>query len=196
MKLQMARNSLFAVLLRSPWWISFALAATVSLVAAALVPTPYRPVAVLSSFPFVVIGVIAAWRQWRLPSAAQVTRTASVVTAMPWPRFAALLEDAFRRGGYEVTRSTSAGADFELKRQGRTTLVSARRWKSARTGIEPLRALQQARDASGATDALYVGLGELTDTARPFAAEHRITLWQAPELAQALRGIPLPAAER
>ena len=27
--------------------------------------------------------------------------------------------------------------------------------------------------------------------AKPFAAEHRIAIWQAAELAQALRGLPL-----
>jgi len=47
------------------------------------------------------------------------------------------------------------------------------------------------RDAHGAPDALYIGLGELTDTARPFAAEHRISVWQAAELAHALRGLAL-----
>ena len=76
-------------------------------------------------------------------------------------------------------------------------LVCARRWKSARTGLESLRALQAARDAGDAPDALYIGLGALTDTARSFAAEHRIAIWQAAELAQALRGLPLkPAAGR
>ena len=76
-------------------------------------------------------------------------------------------------------------------------LVCARRWKSSRTGLESLRALQTARDAGDAPDALYIGLGELTDSARSFAAEHRIAVWQAAELAQALRGLPLkPAAGR
>jgi restriction system protein len=71
--------------------------------------------------------------------------------------------------------------------------VSARRWKSARTGLETLRALQAAREAAEAHDALCIALGELTDTARPFAAAHRIAIWQANEIAQALRGVALPA---
>jgi len=45
--------------------------------------------------------------------------------------------------------------------------------------------------AADAPDALYIGLGELSDTARPFAARHGIAIWRAPELAQALRGLPL-----
>ena len=83
-----------------------------------------------------------------------------------------------------------------LERKGRRMFVSARRWKSARLGLETLRALQAAREAAEsdvATDALCIGLGELTDTARPFAAKHRVTVWQAPEIAQALRGVTLAA---
>jgi restriction system protein len=80
-----------------------------------------------------------------------------------------------------------------LERQGRTTLVSARRWKAARIGLEPLRELQAARVAAEAQDALCIALGEFTDNTPPFVREHGITLWQSAELAKALRGIPLNA---
>jgi restriction system protein len=186
--LKMAPNSLFATLLRSPWWISLLIAVVMSLLAAALLPDAYRLVGALSSFPFVVIAAIAAWRQWRLPGAARVAQTAQAVSAMAWPDFAKRLEQAFVNDGYVVRPGRQAAVDFELERQGRITLVSARRWKSARTGLEALRALHAAREASDAADALYIGLGELTDNARPFAAEHRVVIWQAAELAQALRG--------
>lgn len=187
----MAKNSLFATLLRSPWWVSIAIAAVLALLALALLPTDYRVAGALSTFPFVVIAAIAAYRQWRLPSAARVSETVEAVGTMAWPAFAKLLEEAFRRDGYTVQNGTVTAVDFELERKGRKMLVCARRWKSARTGLESLRALQAAREASDASDALYIGLGELTDNAHPFAAEHRIAIWQAAELAQALRGLPL-----
>jgi restriction system protein len=185
----MAEKSLFATLLRSPWWVSMAVAAALAMVVAALLPAEYRIVGVLSVTPFVVIGVIAAWRQRGRPSAAQVTQTVATVSALTWPQFAALLEQAFQRDGYTVQRGNTDAFDFELERNGRTTLVAARRWKSARTGLEVLRALQAARDHREARDALLVTLGELTDSARPFAAEHRIAVWQPADLAQALRGL-------
>jgi restriction system protein len=191
MKLKMAPNSLFAILLRSPWWISVAIALAMGLVGAALLPEAYRVIGALSGLPFGAIGVIAARRQWQLPSAARVAKTRQALATMAWPAFADLLEQAFRRDGYTVQRAQTAGVDFELARQGRRMLVSARRWKSARTGQDALRALQAARDAAEAPDALYIGLGELSDNARPFAAQHGIAVWQAPELAQALRGLPL-----
>jgi len=192
LKFQMAKNSLFAVLLRSPWWISVAIALALCVLAFALLPHEYRVIGALSGLPFVIVGVIAAWRQWHQPSAARVAETQQALATMAWPAFALLLEQAFRRDGYTVQRGkTAAVADFELERQGRRMLVSARRWKSARTGLEVLRSLQAARDATDTPDALYIGLGPISENAQPFAAEHRIAIWQAPELAQALRGLPL-----
>ncbi|MEN9329226.1 MAG: hypothetical protein RLZZ484_414, partial [Pseudomonadota bacterium] len=38
MKWKMSDRSLFAVLLRSPWWVSFVLAAALALAASALLP--------------------------------------------------------------------------------------------------------------------------------------------------------------
>ncbi|RZU02229.1 restriction endonuclease [Rivibacter subsaxonicus] len=191
MKFQMAKNSLFAILLRSPWWISIVIALLIVLLCMALLPVQFRVIGALSGLPFVVISVIAARRQWRLPSAERVASTRQALATMAWPAFAALLEQAFRRDGYTVRPGKTGAVDFELERQGRRMLVCARRWKSAHTGLEPLRALQAAREAADVPDALYIGLAPLSDNARPFAAEHRIAIWQAAELTQALRGLPL-----
>lgn len=187
----MAKNSLFALLLRSPWWVSLAIAAGMAVAALALLPPNWRGVALFSGFPFLVLSALAAWKQWHLPNAARVEQTRLAVAAMAWPAFSRLLEDAFKRDGYSVQRGGGDAVDFVLERQGRRMVVSARRWKSARTGLETLRALQSARDAAEAPDALCISLGALTDTARPFAAEHRVAVWQAPEIAHALRGARL-----
>lgn len=190
----MAKNSLFATLLRSPWWISAVIALVLGLLGFALLPDRFRVAGAFAGLPFAVIAAIAAGRQWHLPSAARVAETQQALATMAWPAFAALLEQAFRRDGYTVQRGKTAAVDFELERQGRRMLVCARRWKSARTGLEALRALQAVREATDAPDALFVGLGEVSGNAQPFAAEHRIAIWQAAELAQALRGLPLGQA--
>ena len=187
----MAKNSLFAILLRSPWWISIGIAFLIGLMGLALLPEKYRVVGALSGLPFAVIGVLAARLQWQLPSAARVQQTQQAVAAMAWPAFAALLEQAFQRDGYAVQRGKGAAIDFELERQGRRMVVCARRWKSARTGLESLRALQAEREDCEAPDALYIGLAPVSDSARPYATEHRIAIWQGAELAHALRGMPL-----
>ena len=154
MKLRMAKNSLFAVLLRSPWWISVVIALALGLLSFALLPEQLRVVGALSALPFVVIGVMAARRQWHLPSTARVAETHSALAAMAWPEFAALLEQSFRRDGYTVEPGGAAAVDFTLERKGRRMLVCARRWKSARTGLEALRALQAAREAKRCTGCL------------------------------------------
>ena len=99
MKLKMAKNSLFAVLLRAPWWISVVIALLLGLLSLALLPDRFRVVGALSGLPFAVIAVIAAYRQWRLPSESQVVQMRQALAAMAWPAFSALLEQGFRRDG-------------------------------------------------------------------------------------------------
>ena len=61
----MAPNSGFAILLRSPWWVSFAIAAVIVLLCGALLPAHLAPFAAVGALPVAVIGCIAGWRQWR-----------------------------------------------------------------------------------------------------------------------------------
>lgn len=193
MKYKMAPNSLFAVLLRSPWWISLTIGAALGGAAVALLPPAYRVAGALSGFPFIVIAVMAAWRGRGKASPALIEHSAKALGSMSWPVFANTLEAAFRRDGFTVQRAQSGAYDFDIERAGRRMLVAAKRWKSAHTGLEPLRALQAAREAAEAPDALVIALGELTEPARQLAARERIAVWQAPELAQKLRGLLPPA---
>ncbi|MDP3761158.1 MAG: restriction endonuclease [Ramlibacter sp.] len=193
MKFKMAPNSLFAVLLRSPWWISFLIFALFVVVAFTLVPDPYRIVAAMGGAPFAIIGAIALWQQMRLPSAGRSEAILKAVAAMNWPEFSALLEEGFTRQGYRVERATGA-ADFSLWRDGGTTLVAARRWKAARPGEEALKALHDAARASDAKSCLYVTLGELSANALAFAKRNNVQLMQGPALAYLLQHAKLPAA--
>ena len=192
MKFKMAPNSLFAVLLRSPWWISLAIGVVLGGVAMAVLPVAYRAVGAVSGFPFIVIAAMAAWRGRDKPSAALIEHSAKALAAMGWPAFANALEAAFKRDGFTVQRVEGKAYDFDIERAGRRMLVAARRWKSAHSGLEPLRALQAAREASEAPDALLIALGELSEPAAKLAAAQRIAVWRAPELAQKLRGLLPP----
>jgi restriction system protein len=189
----MRKDSLFAILLRSPWWISMLIALVLGALCFALLPERFRVVGAVSGLPFVVVGLIAARRQWGQPGAAQIAQMHQALSTMAWPAFASLLEKSFERDGYTVQPGKAAGVDFELEREGRRMLVSARRWKSARIGLEALRSLQAQRESNDISEALYVGLGEFSANALPFAAKHHITIWKAADLAHALRGLPLEA---
>jgi restriction system protein len=194
MKLSMAKNSLFAILLRSPWWLSGVVAAGVFMAARLALPEVY---AFFAALPFMVIGVYAGARQLRVPSAARIAGTLEALRAMSWEEFSAAVEDAFRRDGYAVTRLGGAEADYELTRARRVSLVGCKRWKVARTGVEPLRELHAAMRAREAHECIYVAAGEITDNARAFAAEKAIRLVHGAELAKLLpragRGRKRPA---
>lgn len=183
MKFQMARNSLFAILLRSPWWISVAAAAGIFAAARLALPEIY---AFFVALPFAVIGAYALWQQRHAPSAARVAGALQALRAMSWDEFSAAIEDAFHRDGYIVSRIGGAEADFELTKAGRVSLVWAKRWKVARTGIEPLRELYAAGRLRGAHECIYVAAGEITDNARVFAAGKNISLVHDAELAKLL----------
>lgn len=192
MKFKMAPNSLFAVLLRSPWWISFLLASVLGAVAFALLPEQYRVLGAMSGFPFVVIGCVAFYQQMKLPSARRSEEILGAVGTMNWPEFSALLEEGFTRQGYRVER-LQGPVDFALSRQGATTLVAARRWKAARHGEELLQSLYGAAQARGARHCLYVALGDLSNNAQAFAKSHQVQLMQGPALAFLLKDSKLPA---
>ena len=186
MKWKMSENSVFAILLRSPWWISVGVAGAVGGVALALLPDAYRVLGATLTIPFLVIAGMVGWRQWGLPSAARVDRTIEVVRAMSRSDFVAAVEAAYVRDGYAVTRVDDAHADLELKKEWRTALVSCRRWKVARVGVEPLRELLAAKEARDLREGILIATGEITDTARRFAAGNGIRLVGGHELAQLL----------
>ena len=187
MKFKMAKNSLFAVLLRSPWWVSAGVAVLTAGVAAAVLPAAYAPYGMFGAMPFVVTAAISGWRRLNSLSDAQVESALASAGSMAWPAFSDALEKAWRRDGHAVERLARGGADFELTKAGRTTLVSCKRWKAARTGIEPLRELHAAQRARDAAQSIYVSNGELSDNARQFAADNGIHVLQGSELALLLR---------
>ena len=188
MKFKMAPNSVFAILLRKPWWISFLVAGAFTLVAFALLPEDLRVVGALGALPFFVIGIIAFKRQWDAPSARQVEAITQAVAAMGWAEFSRALVQAYEREGYAVTR-VEGGGDLLLERAGGKTLVAARRWKAARHGEDGVQALVDAARAQEAASCVYLALGELSPNARKRVREHGVRWVQGPDLAQLLRGV-------
>lgn len=188
MKLKMSKNSVFAVLLRSPWWMSAGVALLFSGGALAALPKDLAPFGVAGALPFAVIAVIAAYKQLKNPSGARVQAVAEAASGMSWVEFANTVETGFKRDGCEVQRLNLPGVDFALSKDGNVAVVSAKRWKAARIGIEPLRELQAAREKRGAREAIFIALGEVSDNAWQYAKSQGVSLMTASELAKLLRG--------
>lgn len=183
MQFKMAENSLFAILLRSSWWVSLAIGAGIIVLSFGTLPPQYAIFGAAASFPFLVIASIVGWRFAQAPSARQVAALEDAIRTLPWSEFAGRLERAFAAQGYAVERLKSSELDFAMTQGWKRVVVSARRWKVARTGLEPLRELHKALEAHEAHEALYVCLGEVTAQARKFAVGNRIRILGPQELA-------------
>jgi restriction system protein len=185
-KLKMAPNSLFAVLLRSPWWYSIGIAVAMATVSRMALPPIYAAFGAMGALPFIVIGGIAGWRQFRRPSEKSVSAALEAAAQMPWREFADALEAAYRRDGYEVERVARGAADLRLSKAGLITLVSAKRWKAASLGVEPLRELSAAAGQAEAQRMVCVTLGSPSANAQQFAAANGIQIVQGADLATLL----------
>ena len=183
MKFKMADKSLFAILLRSPWWVSLLIVLVFALAARALLPAEYAAVGVLGAFPFMVITVMAAWRQWRAPSPARLDAALERVGAMNGRDFLAWVEQAMVRQGYAVSPTSGEAADLRLERNGQISLLSCRRWKAGNHGVEALRQLEAACRAQDAREGIYLSLLPVSDAARAHARGAGIRLIHGRELA-------------
>lgn len=187
MKLKLAPNSLFAILLRSPWWASLGIALALALLMRAVLPADFVLAGMLGSLPFIVIAAIVAWKQLRAPSAAQAAQTLQRLQAMTSREFADALEAAFRAQGHEVRRLQRGGADFELTHRQRRSVVAFKRWKAANVGVEPLRELQAVQRELDADAAIFVATGALSEKALDLVREARLQMIGADELVRLVR---------
>lgn len=192
MNFKMRENSVFAILLRSPWWISAIVAIVFITAAAALMPPQYAVFGMMGATPFVVIAGMVLWRNRNAPDPKRVEASLAQAASQPWRAFAAALETAFMAQGYAVTQLSggpgSSGADLRLERDERIILVSAKRYKAATHGAEPLRELAAAVDKHSAQQGVYISLGEVTDQAASFAKEQGIELVSGQRLGALLMG--------
>jgi restriction system protein len=192
MNFKMRENSVFAILLRSPWWVSALIAIVFITAAAAFMPKQYAPFGMMSATPFLVIAGMVLWRNRNAPDPKRIEAALAQAASQPWRAFAAALEKSFAAQGYAVTQLSggpgSSGADLRLERKGRIVLVSAKRYKAATHGTDPLRELAAAVDKNAADTGVYISLGEVTDQAASFAKEQGIELISGQRLGALLMG--------
>jgi len=184
----MSDKSLFAILLRSPLWISFVLAVAVGAACFSLFPQKYSVVGALSGLPFAGIGAMALWRQMRAPNPAKIEATLESLATMSGRDFTTALDAAYRNAGFTTAPVTKDGADLKIEKDGRVSLVCCKRWKAAAHGVEALRDLASAMNAQDASLGIYVALNPLSAPAQQFASKNSIRVLQGTELALLMNG--------
>ena len=182
----MAKESLFEILKRSPWWMSLGVAIAIAGAAQVFLPVAYMVFGMFAALPFLVIAIYVAWRERGVPGEAKTQKILETVRGLGWEEFSALVQSAYERDGYVVSPHDGGAADFELRKGARDTLLACRRWKTAQTGIGPLRELRQLKDKTESRACAYLTAGEISATARQFAAQKAIELVEGAALAKLL----------
>jgi len=100
--------------------------------------------------------------------------------SMDWRSFELLVGEAFRRQGYSVEETGQGGADggidLKLRKDGTTTLVQCKQWRSQRVGVQVVREMFAILIHEGAASVKIVALGHYTPDATAFARGKPIEL--------------------
>lgn len=115
---------------------------------------------------------------------------AAAIGGMSWAEFEMLVGESFRTRGYSV-KETGGGADGGIdliaRRDGRTTLVQCKHWKTYSVGVPVVREMLGLMTARGAAEGCIITSGRFTAEAQRFAAGHAISLVDGAGLAGLLR---------
>lgn len=174
----MAKETLFRILMRQPWWVTLLVALSFYGIGHLVFP----PIAPFLALPFFVFAIYIAWTQARHGSPVDAGKRLDELREMSWEGFSAILAAAYRNQGYEVTSSDGAGYDFRLVKNGRVTLLQCRRWKVNQVGAGQVRELTDAIRRAEAYNGVCVSAGVFSEPARKLAAAEPVTLVAGTEL--------------
>ena len=120
--------------------------------------------------------------------------------AMSWREFEMLVGEAFRRRGYAIQETglggPDGGIDLILRRDGKTTLVQCKQWKTQRVDVKVVREMFGLLAHHGAAAVKIVAVGDYTADALRFAQGKPIELIHGEALLAMVReGQTLPSAK-
>ncbi|MFK7997057.1 MAG: restriction endonuclease [Granulosicoccus sp.] len=178
----MSQSSLFAVLLRSPWWYSVLIGVAVIAMSAVIFDGKYVALGVFTSLPFLGIAGFAGYKQAKQPGKKRILEVAEQARKMPATQIAEKVASSYREARFDSVAFKGSAAELELSRGHLKLLLCSKRFKAANTGIDPLKQLVAAGERVEATGYLYVTLGEVSEAARSYASQHNIEIIQATRL--------------
>lgn len=127
------------------------------------------------------VAAFAAFLAQRKRSQLLETQTGlDSLRAMSWREFEMLVGEAFRRQGYHIEETGLGGADggidLRLSKDGKTTLVQCKQWRSQRVDVKIVREMYGLLAHHGADAVKIVAVGDFTPDARRFAQGKPIEL--------------------
>jgi len=126
---------------------------------------------------FAVICFIAGWKGVQFRQRQRAFLAADIdlnwVRGLSWRDFERQLASVYRQNGYQVEETggggPDGGVDLKLFKDGRTTVVQCKHWKTWKVNVKPVRELFGVMTAEGADAAIFIASGDYTPDARRFA---------------------------
>ncbi len=208
-------DAFFQALVGMPWWVGPVCAAFAYALFRLIVPAIVSGMSgpddqVAKSFgavlvpisiqlaPFTALLVLLIWGLAELKKLMHRRRLDSQtgldsVGDLSWAEFEELVAEAYRRQGYAVERTGDSagdgGVDVVLRRNGQTTLVQCKHWKTWTVGVKIVRELRGVMASEKADYGIVVSYGTFTSEATSFAQENRITLVGGSQLVELIRSV-------
>jgi restriction system protein len=110
-----------------------------------------------------------------------------------WFQFEKIVAVAYRKLGYTVTRRGGAnpdgGIDLLVIKDGKTTAVQCKQWKTWNVGVKSVREFLGALTDAKVEHGIFVTLGGYTGEAKRLADKHGIEMLNETELARILESV-------
>ena len=133
---------------------------------------------------FGVICLVAGWKGVEFRRNQQAFLKADIdlnwVRGISWQNFERQLAEVYRQKGYQVEETggggPDGGVDLKLQKDGCTTVVQCKHWKTWKVSVKPVRELFGVMTSEGADFAIFVASGSYTSDALKFAEGKPIEL--------------------
>lgn len=135
---------------------------------------------------------LAGWKiRQRRTDLQQKNLDVNWLNSLSWQDFEKQMAEVFRERGYRVEEVGGGGADggvdLRLRREGETSIVQCKRWKTSKVGVKLVRELFGVMTAEKADRAIFITSGFYTEEARDFAESQPIELVDGTQLAKMMR---------
>jgi len=156
-------------LVACPWWISLILAVSTFVALKFLYPS----LAAIGAMVFLATAVVSAIKAYESGTLLKSQTSLESIRALSWREFEKLIAEAYRMNGYQVEGNSGAGADGGVdvvaRKDGRTTLIQCKQWKTQSIGVKVIREMYGIMCAEKADAVHVVGTGGFTKDAIGFA---------------------------